>query len=97
MEVKPIEIVSELRGQISRLIALYQDLKLEKEKLVREKMDLLEQVETLSKENEESKHQYDTLKLAKTFAVNTGDSQQAKSKISQIVREIDKCIALLNK
>ncbi len=97
MEVKPVEIVSELRGQISRLITLYQDLKLEKDKLVREKMDLLEQVETLSKENEEFKHQYDTLKLAKTFAVNTGDSQQAKNKISQIVREIDKCIALLNK
>jgi len=76
---------------------LYQDLKLEKEELVREKMNLLEQVESLSKENEEFKHQYDTLKLAKTFAVNTGDSQQAKNKISQIVREIDKCIALLNK
>ncbi|MGZ2368221.1 hypothetical protein ACXR6G_00360 [Ancylomarina sp. YFZ004] len=97
MEIKSIEIVSELRGQISRLIALYQDLKLEKDKLVHEKMDLLEQVEILSKENEEFKHQYDTLKLAKTFAVNTGDSQQAKNKISQIVREIDKCIALLNK
>ncbi|RZT95652.1 hypothetical protein EV201_0276 [Ancylomarina subtilis] len=97
MEVKPIEIVSDLRGQISRLISLYQDLKLEKEKLVLEKMELLEKVESLSKENEEFKHQYDTLKLAKTFAVNTGDSQQAKNKISQIVREIDKCIALLNK
>jgi len=97
MEVKSIEIVSELRGQISRLISLYQDLKLEKEKLVLEKMELLEKVESLSKENEEFKHQYDTLKLAKTFAVNTGDSQQAKNKISQIVREIDKCIALLNK
>ncbi|RXQ94395.1 hypothetical protein EO244_08920 [Ancylomarina salipaludis] len=97
MEVKPIEIVSELRGQISRLISLYQDLKLEKEKLVLEKMELLERVESLSKENEEFKHQYDTLKLAKTFAGNTGDSQQAKNKISQIVREIDKCIALLNK
>jgi hypothetical protein len=97
MEVKPIEIVSELRGQISRLISLYQDLKLEKEELVREKMNLLEQVESLTKENDELKHQYDTIKLAKTFAVNTGDSQKAKNKISQIVREIDKCIALLNK
>jgi hypothetical protein len=97
MEVKPIEIVSELRGQISRLVSLYQDLKLEKEELVREKMNLLEKVESLSKDNEAFKHQYDTLKLAKTFAVNTGDSQQAKNKISQIVREIDKCIALLNK
>ena len=97
MEVKPVEIVSQLREKISRLISLYQDLKLEKEKLVHEKMDLLEQIEILSKENEDFKHQYDTLKLAKTFAVNTGDSQQAKNKISQIVREIDKCIALLNK
>jgi len=97
MEIKSVEIVSELREQISRLISLYQDLKLEKEELVREKMNLLEQVESLSKENDEFKHQYDTLKLAKTFAANTGDSQQAKNKISQIVREIDKCIALLNK
>ncbi len=97
MEIKSVEIVSELREQISRLISLYQDLKLEKEELVREKMNLLEQVESLSKKNDEFKHQYDTLKLAKTFAVNTGDSQQAKNKISQIVREIDKCIALLNK
>lgn len=97
MEIKPIEIVSELRGQISRLISLYQDLKLEKEKLVLEKMELLEKVESLRKENEEVKHQYETLKLAKTFAGNSGDSQQAKNKISQIVREIDKCIALLNK
>lgn len=97
MEVKSVEIVSELRGQISRLISLYQDLKLEKEELVREKMNLLEQVESLSKKNDDFKHQYDTLKLAKTFAANTGDSQQAKNKISQIVREIDKCIALLNK
>ena len=95
--MKPIEIVSELREQISRLVSLYQNLKLEKEELVREKMNLLEQVESLSKEYEEFKHQYDILKLAKTFAVNTGDSQQAKNKISQIVREIDKCIALLNK
>ena len=97
MEVKPVEIVSELRRQISCLISLYQDLKLEKEELIREKMNLLEQVESLTKENDEFKHKYDTLKLAKTFAANTGDSQQAKNKISQIVREIDKCIALLNK
>ncbi|MRT94083.1 hypothetical protein [Ancylomarina sp. 16SWW S1-10-2] len=97
MEVKPIEIVSELRRQISCLISLYQDLKLEKEDLVREKMNLIEQIESLSKENEEFKHKYDTLKLSKTFAVNVGDSQQAKNKISRIVREIDKCIALLNK
>ena len=97
MDIKPIEIVSELRGKISRLISLYQGIKLEKETLVREKMELVERIEALSKENEMFKHQYDTLKLAKTFAANTGDSQQAKQKISQIVREIDKCIALLNK
>lgn len=97
MEIKSIEIVSELRGQISRLISSYRSLKLEKEKLVREKMELIETVEALRRENEDYKHQYETLKLAKTFAGNSTDTQQAKNKISQIVREIDKCIALLNK
>ncbi len=97
MEVKAVEIVSKLRRQISRLISLYQDLKFEREELIREKMGLLEQIESLNKEKEELERQYDILKLAKTFVVNTGGSEQAKNQISQIVREIDKCIALLNK
>jgi phage shock protein A len=91
------EIVQSLQKRISELISLYQKSKEEKENLIHEKMELMEKVETLNREMEKLNHQYETLKLAKSLSGNNGDSHEAKLKINRIVREIDKCIALLNK
>jgi len=91
------EIIISLKHRIAELISLYQKFKEEKESLIHEKMKLMEQIETLNREKEQLNHQYNTLKLAKTLAANSADSHQAKLKINRIVREIDKCIALLNK
>lgn len=97
MDQEPNEIINSLKEQISALISLYQKSKEEKESLIHEKLDLMEKIEILAREKEEFDHQYNTLKLAKTLAGNSGDSQEAKVKINRIVREIDKCIALLNR
>lgn len=97
MDREPNEIINSLKGKISELISLYQKSKLEKESLIHEKLELMEKIEILKREREELDHQYNTLKLAKTFAANSGDSKDAKVKINRIVREIDKCIALLNR
>ncbi|WP_461629770.1 hypothetical protein [Labilibaculum euxinus] len=97
MDQEPNEVLNSLKGQISELILLYRKSKQEKESLIHEKLELMEKVEILKREREELDHQYNTLKLAKTFAANSDDSQEAKVKINRIVREIDKCIALLNR
>ncbi len=97
MDQEPNEIVNSLKEQISELISLYEKSKEEKESLIHEKLELLEKIENLKRDKEELDHQYNTLKLAKTFAANSDDSQEAKVKINRIVREIDKCIALLNR
>jgi len=97
MDQEPNEVLHNLKGQITELISLYQKSKQEKEALLHEKLELMEKVEILKSEREEFSHQYNTLKLAKTFVANSGDSQEAKVKINRIVREIDKCIALLNR
>ena len=90
------DIVFKLKSKIYRLMSLYSSLaekhdlavariaELEKELEIKER-----QVKTLSGENEK-------LKLAKAFT-SSDDSKEAKVQISKIVREIDKCIALLNK
>ncbi|RUT80027.1 hypothetical protein [Ancylomarina longa] len=91
------EIIISLKNRITELISLYQKSKEEKESLIHEKIELMEQIESLNRINEELNHQYNTLKLAKTLAANSDDSHQAKLKINRIVREIDKCIALLNR
>ncbi len=97
MEQEPSEIVNSLKEQITELVSLYKKSKEEKESLIHEKLELMEKIENLKRDKEELDHQYNTLKLAKTFAANSGDSQEAKVKINRIVREIDKCIALLNR
>ncbi|WP_372752071.1 hypothetical protein [Labilibaculum sp.] len=91
------EIINSLKEQISELILLYQKSKQEKESLLHEKLELMERIEILVREKDEIDHQYNTLKLAKTLAANSSDSKDAKVKINRIVREIDKCIALLNR
>ena len=91
------EIIISLKNRIDEIISLYKKSREEKETLVHEKMELMEKVETLTREKNELDRHYNTLKLAKTFAANIDDSHDAKLKINRIVREIDKCIALLNR
>ena len=40
--------------------------------------------------------QYDNLKIARVVTTNQGEIKNAKQKLSKLVREVDKCIALLN-
>lgn len=40
---------------------------------------------------------YDRVKLAKTLVSSSGDKVEMKFRINELVREIDKCIALLNR
>jgi len=42
-------------------------------------------------------NKYESLKLAKIIAPSSTDSHDAKIKLNRIVREIDRCISLLNK
>jgi hypothetical protein len=39
---------------------------------------------------------YENLKVAKALAEGDPENQAAKHKINKILREVDKCIALLN-
>jgi predicted RNase H-like nuclease (RuvC/YqgF family) len=52
--------------------------------------------ESLTEENEQLKNKYDNLKMAKIISVRQNDFSTAKKRLSNLVREVDKCIALLN-
>ena len=40
--------------------------------------------------------QYGNLKMAKMIEITTAENQAAQKRINKLIREIDKCIALLN-
>jgi inorganic pyrophosphatase len=88
----------ELKQKVQHVISLYTNIKNEKEALVDEKIQLLRTIEEQQVKIAEIENNYKNLQIAKAVSTkDEGESDFAKKRIDAIVREIDKCIALLNK
>jgi len=85
LRLKTLNIISSLKHSQKTL----------KEKDVEIK-ELKENIKLLKEENKTLIDKYNTLKTAKSLVGDNDDSHDAKIRINKMVREIDKCIALLN-
>ena len=90
-------IISSLEEKIRRVIQVAEGLRSNNEQLQQQIDNLSEQLRTKDQEIEvlESKNQ--SLKLAKTLISSPEDVKNVKLQVNRMVREIDKCIALLNR
>ena len=97
MQTKSDDIIALLRNNLKRIINLYETNK-EENRVLREKNEeLSRQIEALKNEKLTLQAESNNTDLASAFVVASGTSHDAKIKVNRIVREIDKCIALLNK
>lgn len=97
MENKDDHTIIELRTKIKKIISLFEQEK-EKCRILEHKNKEYEiQINNLKQEQEKLTIQYNNLKLAKSIDASVLSNHDAKLKVNTIVREIDKCIALLNK
>ena len=90
------QLVISLKEKIEIIVAMLEKYEEEREKLQKEKSKLSEQVKLKTIAFEKLERRYETLKLAKAILGSSDNSHDAKIKVNRIVREIDKCIALLN-
>jgi hypothetical protein len=90
-------LLDEFKVKLDKLIGLNLRLKNEKLVLIDEQFQLKEQIRLLALKNSELVKKEEDLKFAKSLLGAVDDSHEAKIKINRLVREIDKCIALLNK
>ena len=90
-------VVNEVKSNIEKLIGLRESLKREKVTLLDANRLLEKTVEEQQSEIKELHGTIEMLKMAKSIAVADSNSTNAKLKINELVREIDKCISLLNK
>ena len=79
------------------MIGLHQKMKAGHQLLKEENKRLDEQINLLTISNQDVTKKLEDLKFAKSLAGANEDSHEAKIKINRLVREIDKCISLLNK
>jgi predicted nuclease with TOPRIM domain len=88
-------VVNELYDKIERLIKLYKISQDKKRDLDVEVSRLQQQVRESRGEVQRLNEEIKTLKVAGAIATGEGN-HDARVRIGQLVREIDKCITLLN-
>lgn len=90
-------IVINLESKVQNLIKLHNKLKDENEKLNKDNKSLLESREENTFKIKELEQKIELIKTSKIIQASEPEIQDAKTKINRIVREIDNCIALLNR
>ncbi len=96
MAAKHDAVINELNFKIDKLIKLYISSLEQNKKSGKNKIqDLQSELENLQRENKDLNNKLKTTRVASAISEGNG-SYEAKMRINQLVREIDKCIALLN-
>lgn len=95
MTAEEQDLIRKLETRVRQLIL--QDKRLQKQ--VIEQQQKLEQAQQrigdLEVENEILNNQYANLKVAKMLELTDGDLPAARARINKLVREVDKCIAIM--
>jgi hypothetical protein len=97
MEEQINELLKHLRDRQLQLIAYHEKAKHERVELLAENQNLKDEITRQYEEVRELEERNKKLQLAEAFKGSSADTNDAKLKIGRIVREIDKCIALLNR
>lgn len=90
-------LLSNLKANIRQLFEEFASIENKTRALEKTVEDLKTQIGLLEKEKSELSQKNEQLRLATHILSGVDENREAKLKINKLVREIDKCIALLNK
>ena len=82
-------------ARVRQLILRFQELKKENAELysVVEKQE--QDIKTLEAKLAQAESDYNSLKMAKMIEIMDGDLEGAKGRLSKLIREVNKCISML--
>ena len=90
-------LTAELRSKVQKLINLHERLQKDHEKLRQEDAKLQEQSESLMHQVKDLEEKNKVLKMAQNISGSDQNSRDMKLKINEYIREIDRCLALINR
>ncbi|MBE6281553.1 MAG: hypothetical protein E7095_05805 [Bacteroides sp.] len=90
------KLISTFEAKLRHFIYLYNQLENENDRLKELLADKDKEIEVLKTGQKEWEVKYTNLKTARTISLYDKDIKEAKQRLTGLVREVDKCIALLN-
>ncbi len=97
MSSQSYEELSILNRKLDELLKRYNGLRTENSELRQEKEKLKFALEKEKEKSIELEKKYERVKLTGALLGEGGSAVEAKRKITELVREIDRCVALLNR
>ena len=88
--------LSNFETRVRQMILRFQELKKENEDLhsLVEKNE--QDIKALQAQLTQADNDYQSLKMAKMMEITDGDLESAKARIAKMIREVNKCIAILS-
>ena len=88
-------ILATFEGRVHQLLLRFQELKKENEELYQMVAKNEQDIKTLQAKLAQSESDYETLKTARMMEITNGDLQGATDRLSRMIREVNKCISML--
>ena len=90
-------IISHIQAQAERVIEQHEKCEAQVTSLTAERDALKVELRKQQEENMALKAELQRMQLAQSLGGNTADKAKSRARINQLLREVDKCIALLTK
>ncbi|SEF74478.1 hypothetical protein SAMN05216354_1476 [Xylanibacter ruminicola] len=82
--------------RVRQMILRFQDMKKETENLRAQIEKNGQDIKDLQAKLTQAENDYQSLKMAKMIEITDGDLESAKGRLSKMIRDVNKCIAILS-
>ena len=82
--------------RVRQMLLRFQELKMENENLQSLVEKNEQDIRDLQAKLTQADHDYNSLKMAKMMEITDGDLEGAKARLTKLIRDVNKCIAILS-
>ena len=88
--------ITTFETRLRQMILRFQEMKKENEELYAMVAKGEEDIAQLREKLEQQQNDYESLKMAKMIEITDGNLADAKERLSRLIRDVNKCIAILS-
>jgi len=90
------KVLATFQTRVRQMILQFQELKKENGELYAELEKNEQLIKELKAQLAQQERDYQSLKMAKMMEITSGDLQGAKDRVAKMIRDVNKCIAVLS-
>ena len=88
--------INQFATRVRQMILQYHSVTKQNEDLCRQVAEQQERIAELEAQLQQQRNDYESLKLARMVEITDGDMQSAQKRLAKLIRDVDKCITLVN-